>query len=140
MAGAPVQAPMHSTSSSENVPDGETSLLPIPSRFLHVLVKLVAAAQHAGNIGADLNVIAPGRLAAQHRVIRERFGDLKSVQVQALRNFLENLIAQETELILGIEHHGNQRGALDGIASDQVVKLGFQLLAAVAWSGCQSLD
>ena len=68
---------MHSTSSSENMPSAVTSLWPMPSRFLHVLVELVAAAQQAGDIGADLHVILARGLAVQHGVVAEHFVDLQ---------------------------------------------------------------
>ena len=52
--------------------------------FLSMFVKFVAAAQHAGDVGADLDVIAPSGLAAQHGVVGERFSDLDDVQVERL--------------------------------------------------------
>ncbi len=55
--------------------------------FLDEFVELVAAAQHAGDVGADLHVIFSGALAAQHRVIRHRFGDLQRIQAEAARRF-----------------------------------------------------
>ncbi len=86
----------------------------------------VAAAHHAGNVGADLDVIAPGGLAAKHRIVSQRFGDLQDIEVEALGDFLEDLVAERAELILRVEHHGNQRGSLDRVAPGEVVKFFFQ--------------
>ena len=94
--------------------------------LLHVRVKFVAATQHAGNVGADLNVIASDGLAAQHGVIRQSFGDLSHVQVQAQGDIREQLIAEEAEIILRVHHHGDQRGTLHGVASEQSCEFFFQ--------------
>ena len=57
------------------------SRFPVPDLEprLEVIENLVAAAQHAGNIRANLDVIFPDRLAAQHRVIQKRFRNLNDV-------------------------------------------------------------
>ena len=68
---------MHSTSSSENWPSGVTSLCPMPSFLLGVLAQLFAADQQAADIGADLHVILPQRLAMQHRVVADHFVHLQ---------------------------------------------------------------
>jgi hypothetical protein len=109
MAGAPVHAPMHSTSSNEKTPSSVVSLWPDLELFLHEFVELIAAAQHAGHIRADLNVKFPCPMAAQHRVILHRFGDLQSIQIEAARDFADHVIADVAELILRVQQHGDQR-------------------------------
>ena len=48
---------MHSTSSSVNKPSGVVPFVPDAQVFLAVLQQFLAAAQHAGNVGADLHVV-----------------------------------------------------------------------------------
>src|SRR6185437_886468 len=95
--------------------------------LLYVLENFVSATQHAGNVRAHLNVILPGRFAAQHRVIRQRLGHLRHVQIEAARDFFEQFVTQPTELILPVKHHGNQRRALHGIAAHELIELCFEL-------------
>ena len=97
---------------------GRDLLVANSQALLNVLEKFVAAAQHAGNIRADLNVVAAFGLAAEHRVIRESLGDFDQIQADALGDFFEHFVAQKSELILRVQHHGNQRRALDGVASE----------------------
>ena len=94
--------------------------------LLYVLVKFVSAAKHAGYVGANLNVIASGRLPPQHRVVRFRLGHLQHVQANSLGNFFQNFITQETKLVLRVHHHGNQRRTFDRIASQQLCEFFFQ--------------
>ncbi len=50
--------------------------------FLHMIYDLVCAAQHAGNIGADCDVVTPDGLRLKHGMERADFIDLNSRQVQ----------------------------------------------------------
>ncbi len=102
-----MQAPMHSTSSSENIPSLVTSLWPMFEFLSDVLENLVAAAKHARNIRANLDVKFSERLAMQHRVVRECFLNLNCFQIEAARNFGNQLVADEAEFILPVEQHRN---------------------------------
>ncbi len=86
--------------------------------LLQMREHLIAAAQHAGNIGANLDVILADGLAAQHRVISHRLGNLSHVQVEPPRDFSEHVIADESVIILRVHHHRDQRRALERIAAD----------------------
>ena len=79
MAGAPVQAPMHSTSSSENIPSGSDFVIADFQLLLREFEYLISAAQHARDIGAHLHVIFAGGLAPDHGIVGERFGDLQRI-------------------------------------------------------------
>ena len=46
--------------------------------------------------------------------------------IQALGDLHENFIVQGAELILGVHHHRNQRRALNGVTSDELVVLRFE--------------
>ena len=62
---------MHSTSSSENCPSAVTSLWPMPSFLQACSYSSSPPTQQAADVGADLHVILPQRLAVQHRVVAD---------------------------------------------------------------------
>src|SRR5487761_890533 len=66
-------------------------------------------------------------LAAQHRIIGQSFSHLCHVQLEAARNFFEDLVAQVAIFVLCVHHHGNQRGALDRVAPDELLEFGVKL-------------
>ena len=78
---------MHSTSSREKRPSGVTCLCPMPRVCLAVVEDLVAAAQHAGDVGADLHVVLAGGLDAQHGVVTEDVADVEVEKIEARRQF-----------------------------------------------------
>jgi len=51
---------------------------------LAVAENLVAAAQHAGDVGADLHVVLARRLGAQHGVVAEDVAHIELKQIEAL--------------------------------------------------------
>ncbi len=85
MAGAQQQAPMHSTSSSENRPSARDALVADAQLLLEALVDLVAAAQHATDVGADLHVVFARRLEAQHGVVAGHVAHFELGDADALR-------------------------------------------------------
>ena len=84
------------------------------------LENVVAAAQHAGDVGADLHVVLAHRLAMQHGVILERFLDLHGAKIEARGDFRDHFVADETEFVLRVHQHRDQRAALDRISVLQV--------------------
>ena len=62
---------------------------------LAVVENLVAAAQHAGDVGADLHVVFAGGLGAQHGVVAEaRCGH--RARVMPMRSAISAMTASET--------------------------------------------
>src|SRR6202022_2317981 len=95
--------------------------------LLNELIQLIPAAQHAGNVCADLHVIFSRALTAQHRVIPHRLGDLQRIQVKAARDRCNHVLGDVTELVLRVKQHGNQRRTPEGIPVFERLKLRFQL-------------
>ena len=60
-----------------------TCLWPIPSFFFAVVEDLVAAAEHAGDVGADLDVVLACGLGAKHGVVAEDVADVEVEEVEA---------------------------------------------------------
>ena len=120
-----MHAPRHSTSSSEKIPSSVVSLWPISCFFERI--RRACRAAHAGNVGADLNVIFSSALAAQHGVIRHCLGDLQNIQVEPERDFADHVIADVSELILRVDQHGNQRRSFHRIACCECLELVFEL-------------
>ena len=83
----------------------------------------VAAFQHAGHVRAYLHVVLAHRLAAQHRVVRQRFFDLHVVEVKPAPNLGDHFIADVAVLVLCVHQHRNQGAALHRIAALQLFKL-----------------
>jgi hypothetical protein len=94
---------------------------------LAVLQDAVAAAEHAGDVRADLQVIFAGGFASQHGVVGQRLGHLQDVQIEPPRDFFDQRIAEVAKLILGKQQHRHQRRALARVASQQFGESGFQL-------------
>src|SRR6266851_2192660 len=84
--------------------------------LLGLVEQLIAAAQHARDVGADLHVVLAHGLAAQHGVIRQRLFHLHRAQIEPLRDFRDHFVAYAAVLVLRVHHHGNERAALEGIA------------------------
>ena len=62
---------------------------------LAVVEDLVAAAQHAGDVGADLHVVLAGGLGAQHGVVAEDVAHVEVEEAEALGD-LRGSTASET--------------------------------------------
>ncbi len=85
MAGAQQHAPMHSTSSSENMPVRRDLLVSDAQPLLAVVQNLVAAAQHAADIRADLHVVLARRLGPQHGVVAQHAAHIEVEDVRCAR-------------------------------------------------------
>ncbi len=83
--------------------------------FFGALENIVTATQHASDVGADLDVMLAHRLAMQHRVVGERLFDLNGAEIEASGNFRDHFVADETEFVLRVQQHRDQRAALDRI-------------------------
>ncbi len=118
---------MHSTSSSENCAVGRDLLVADAELGLAVVEDLVAAAQHAGDVGADLDVVLAGGLGAQHGVVAEDGADVEVEEVEALGDLLDDGLGDVADLILRVEQHGDERRALDRVERDQLVEAGGEL-------------
>ncbi len=118
---------MHSTSSSEKTPSGVTSLWPMPSLRFAVVEDLVAAAQHAGDVGADLHVVLACRLGAEHGVVRKHVAYVQLEDADALRDLGDDGVGDVADLVLRVEQHGDERGALERVDGDELVEAGGQL-------------
>src|SRR6266852_4690875 len=95
--------------------------------FFGVLEKFGATAQHAGDIGADLDVMFAHGLAAQHGVIGEGFLDLHMIQIEAGGNFGDQFVGDVAEFVLAVNQHGDERAALEGIEILQLFEFGGQI-------------
>ena len=91
--------------------------------------QLVAIVEQATDIGADLHVVFPQRLAVQHGVIREHLVHLQRGHAHALRHLLDQLLGDVAHFILRVEQHRNHGRALAplGIALEKLRKSGFEL-------------
>ena len=118
---------MHSTSSREKRPSGVMPLWPMPSSSWKRSKTIVGAAQHATDIGADLDVVSAGGLEAQHGVVGGHVADFEFGDADALRDFGDHRVGEIADLVLRIEQHGNQRRAPHRIFLDQRVEAGGQL-------------
>ncbi len=87
--------------------------------LLGALEEFIAAAEHAGHIGADLNVMLAHGLAPQHRIIGEGFLDLKGVEIEAPGDLRDHFIADGAVLILRVHEHRDERAALKRITGLQ---------------------
>ena len=89
---------------------------------LAVVEDLVAAAQHAGDVGADLHVVFAGGLGAEHGVVGEHVADIELEDVDAGGNLVDDGFGDVADLILRVEQHGDEGGAPEGIDGDEVVE------------------
>ena len=103
---------MHSTSSSEICPSAVTSLCPMPSFWQACSQSLSPSHQQATDIGADLHVILPQRLAVQHRVVGEHFVDLQRRHAHAPGHFVDQFVGDCAHFVLRVQQHRNHRRAL----------------------------
>ena len=94
---------------------------------LAVVEDLVAAAQHAGDVGADLDVVLAGRDGAQHGVVGEDVADVELEEVEAGGDLVDRGLGDVADLVLRVEQHGDEGGALDGVEGNEVVEAGGKL-------------
>ena len=76
--------------------------------LLAMVVKLVGSAQHAADIGADLDVIFACRPGAQHGVITDHIADFQFRQLGLPRQMRHNIIRDRANFILAVKQHGNE--------------------------------
>src|SRR5580658_4275772 len=81
---------------------GGDALVPNAQLFLKALVKIVGAAQHAADVGADLHVVFARRLEAQHRVVRGHVTHLKFGNADPLGYFRNHRVGEIADLILRV--------------------------------------
>ena len=68
----------------------------------------------------------PGGLGAQHGVVAEDVADFEVEEVEALGDLLDDGLADVADLVLRVEQHGDERGALERVDGHQVVEAGGQ--------------
>ncbi len=90
--------------------------------LLETFVDLVGAAQHATDIGADLDVVFAGGLEAEHGVVGGDVAYFKLGNADALGDLGDDCVGEVADLVLRVEQHGDERGTLDGILLDERVK------------------
>src|SRR5437870_3855772 len=84
-------------------PVGGRALVSDAKLLFAMFKKLFATAQHAGNIGADLDVEFAARLGRQHGVIADYVADLEFSQFEPASNFGDHVVGQVPNLILCIQ-------------------------------------
>ena len=114
---------MHSTSSSEKSPSGVMPLWPTPETVEDV----VAAAQHAADVGADLDVVFADGLEMQHGVVTGDIAHVELGDADAPGHFGNDRVGEIADFVLRIEQHGDQCGAADWVLFHQGVKPGREL-------------
>ena len=97
--------------------------VPDAQSFFRVFPQFFSTAGHAGDAGANLHVALARRLAPQHRVVGQSFRHLQGVQVQPPGDFRDHFVAHAAEFVLRVHEHGDERGALYGIAPQELLKL-----------------
>ena len=81
-------------------PSGVLSPVRMPSLLLDVGRDVLAAAQHAGDVGADADVMAPAGVGLEHRIEARDLVDLDRRQLQVLRDRIHELGGQEAVVLL----------------------------------------
>src|SRR5579863_6939865 len=94
--------------------------------FAEALVDFVGSAEHATDVGADLDVVLAGRLEAKHGVVGGDVAHLKLGDADAAGNLGNDRVREIADLVLRVEQHGNQRRAANGILLDQRVETSSQ--------------
>ena len=107
---------MHSTSSSENMPSAEISLLPMSSssaRVRRARCRRAACRKYSCRPGRDISRRACGAASSNRPAFRSpaAYSGPSRSAISA-----EHFVAQRAELVLRVKHHGDQRRALHRIA------------------------
>src|SRR3954468_12995890 len=92
-----------------------------------VLKHLVAAAQHAGDVGADLHVELAVRSGMQQGVVADDVAHVEFGNLDAAGDLGDHCVVDCAGFILRIEQHGNEGGAPRRGEGDQLVEPGCQL-------------
>ncbi len=108
-------------------PVGRDALGTDAELFLEALVDIVGAAQHATDIGADLNIEFSRGLEAQHRIIGGDVAHFEFRDADALGDFGDDRVRKVAHLILRVEQHGDQSRTLHRILLDERVEALGQL-------------
>ena len=74
---------------------------------LAVVEEFKAAAEHAGDVGADLHVIFSCGVRAQHGVIAEDVADVELEEVEALGYLGDYSVLDVADFVLRVEQHGD---------------------------------
>src|ERR1700748_111403 len=90
--------------------------------FFTVGQKLVAAAQHATDVGAYLYMVLAVRLGMHQRVVTDDITHVEFCDPDAGSHFADHRVGQTANLILGIQQHGNECGSPHGVDRHQVVE------------------
>src|SRR5580698_5755414 len=75
--------------------------------ILQVFEEIVAAAQHAADVGADLYVVLAGGLEAQHGIVAGHVADVERRDADARGDFFDQGVGEISDLVLGVEQHGD---------------------------------
>src|SRR6266567_2615866 len=90
--------------------------------FLEALVEVIGAAQHATDIGADLDIEFACGLETQHGVVTGHIAHFELGKAQPVGNLGHHRVGKVADLILRVEQHGDQRRTLHGVLLNQHVK------------------
>src|SRR5579859_7501987 len=90
--------------------------------LLAVCQQLIAATQHATDIGAYLYMILAQRLGMEQGVVAENVMHIELRDPNAGGHFADHGIREITDLVLGIEEHGNERGSTQRVKRHHAIK------------------
>ena len=91
---------------------------------LAVVEELEAAAEHAGDVGADLYVIFARGPGAEHGVVAEDVADVELEEVEAGGQLGDYGVGYVADFVLRVEEHGDEGRALERVDRDQLVEAG----------------
>ena len=100
---------------------------------LEVVQQLLAADQHARDVGADVDHVVAHRLALEHLVERRRAEHLGGGDVDQLGDVRHGVVGEVSVLLLRQVQQRDQRRLLDRIAGDDVVGHGRVLGGEGSW-------
>src|ERR1700733_5976086 len=92
-----------------------------------VVENLIAAAQHAGDVGADLHVVLTRWTGAQHGVVRKHISYVQLQNADPFCNLSDDGVGDVAYLVLRVEQHGHERRAPERVDGDEVVEARGQL-------------
>src|SRR3569833_3148585 len=92
--------------------------------FLELLKKIVSAAQHAANVGADLHVVFAGGLETQHRVIGCHVADVELGDTDAMGDLGNYGVGEIADFVLRVEQHWDEGRSAHGVFFDERVEAG----------------
>src|SRR5580704_14703120 len=83
---------------------------------------LVAAAEHARDVGADLHVVLACGFGAEHGVVAEDVAYVEFEEVEALGDLGDYGIGDIADLVLRVEQHRDECRALERIYGGEMVE------------------